>query len=313
MAEAIVAPAVCADIKHTLNFDCGIYAIISPGGRRYIGQAQSFYARWAQHQSLLKKGEHHCRALQRAWVKYGSSSFVFAKIAIVPTGELNRREQEQLDAYVNSGNRDLLYNVSLCAEASARGRPVPKEIRDRISASSKGRKRSTESIALTSGSGNGFFGKRHTEEAKARVSAANSKNFAAHRKISKPVICVELEKQFSGMSEAVRWLRENGRPSASISPISTSCTNPTKTAYGYTWRLATDTDRTSMIGRSRSGENCPRSIAVICVETSMRFVSMLDAERWLRSHGKPKAALTNIAKVCRNPEKTAYGYHWDYA
>lgn len=48
----------------------GIYEIVSPSGRRYIGSAVDITGRWATHRSRLRSGAHHCAGLQSAFKKY---------------------------------------------------------------------------------------------------------------------------------------------------------------------------------------------------------------------------------------------------
>jgi group I intron endonuclease len=79
-----------------INFNCGVYAIYGPNGRAYIGSTVSFSKRFGTHRRELKKGEHHCRALQRAYDKYGEHAFTYAKIAIVPASNLLTAEQVQM-------------------------------------------------------------------------------------------------------------------------------------------------------------------------------------------------------------------------
>jgi group I intron endonuclease len=55
---------------------------------------------------------------------------------------------------------------------------------------------------------------------------------------SKPVICIELDKQFGGFSEAARWLHENGFPKASNSALVSVCKGKQKSAYGFRWKYA---------------------------------------------------------------------------
>ena len=62
----------------------GVYAITClPTGKQYIGSAaQSFRIRWNLHRSRLRRGIHHSRYLQRAWVKYGEDAFEFRVLVI---------------------------------------------------------------------------------------------------------------------------------------------------------------------------------------------------------------------------------------
>lgn len=55
----------------------GIYAFIRKDtGRIYIGSTHWFFGgRFAQHISLLERNDHHCRALQFDWSRYGIDAF----------------------------------------------------------------------------------------------------------------------------------------------------------------------------------------------------------------------------------------------
>jgi group I intron endonuclease len=62
----------------------GIYEIVNlVNGKRYIGSAVVFKARWYTHRRELRAGTHHARKLQGAWNKSGESEFVFRILEIV--------------------------------------------------------------------------------------------------------------------------------------------------------------------------------------------------------------------------------------
>lgn len=64
--------------------DYGIYRILSPSGRSYVGVTQdSFKTRWRRHKYLLSVGKHFCRALQNAYDKYGSDSLSYEILEIL--------------------------------------------------------------------------------------------------------------------------------------------------------------------------------------------------------------------------------------
>ena len=48
----------------------GIYAIISPSGRQYIGQSDFIESRFEKHKHNLMRGTHDCVALQHEWNTY---------------------------------------------------------------------------------------------------------------------------------------------------------------------------------------------------------------------------------------------------
>lgn len=66
-------------------------------GKVYVGSAVNLKKRWFHHRKLLRKGMHHSVHLQRAWAKYGESSFVFEVLEVCPLEGLTGREQALLD------------------------------------------------------------------------------------------------------------------------------------------------------------------------------------------------------------------------
>lgn len=92
----------------------GIYAIIGPNGRRYIGQSARIENRFASHKRMLRQGCHHAPYLQNAWDFHGPEAFSFeivfaADIAV----DLTSIEQNFIDIYRSTG----LYNASMIAGA----------------------------------------------------------------------------------------------------------------------------------------------------------------------------------------------------
>lgn len=86
------------DIKNNATparsrFRCGIYGIVHIStGRTYVGQASEVERRWSVHKFWLRKGQHHCTYLQRAWNKYGETAFAFVFLELTSTSRLNQGE-----------------------------------------------------------------------------------------------------------------------------------------------------------------------------------------------------------------------------
>lgn len=71
----------------------GIYCIENTAnGKKYIGQAVDIKSRWRTHKCELRLGKHVNKHLQRAWKKYGESSFKFSVIEIAPVEKLDSLE-----------------------------------------------------------------------------------------------------------------------------------------------------------------------------------------------------------------------------
>ena len=114
----------------------GVYAIISPSGKRYIGSALDFAVRWRKHKRDLKAGRHHSPALQHAANKYGLDALRFEVIAYVARESLIVREQAEIDAYGMAN----LYNVCPKA-ANCEGRFHKAESREKVAKAKRGKPR----------------------------------------------------------------------------------------------------------------------------------------------------------------------------
>lgn len=111
-----------------------IYQIVVAGGSRtYIGSARDLGYRRRAHLHLLRKGTHHCRALQNAVTKYGIDAISWTILEDdIAESMLIEREQVWLDQH-----KGRLYNKSPTA-ASRLGATMSPEARAKISASLKG-------------------------------------------------------------------------------------------------------------------------------------------------------------------------------
>lgn len=141
--------------------------VIAGGSRTYIGSAHRLPYRRASHLSLLRKGTHHCRALQNAFNKYGEQALRWIILETVDDrSRLIEREQIWLDLYAGH-----LYNKSPTA-ASRLGATMSPEARAKISASLVGNKRRK--------------GVPFTPEDKAKVSAGLRAAYADGRRSPTP-------------------------------------------------------------------------------------------------------------------------------
>jgi group I intron endonuclease len=76
----------------------GIYQILNTANnKRYIGSTQNFSVRLYDHRKMLRKGNHHSAKLQRAYSKYGETSFVFEPIIECAVSMLTWYEQQVMD------------------------------------------------------------------------------------------------------------------------------------------------------------------------------------------------------------------------
>lgn len=78
----------------------GIYCIIGPKNRYYVGQSQGILNRIAKHREMLLTGSHYNKKLQNAWNKYGEAQFIFKILEKHPKGTcLNEHEQRWMNFY----------------------------------------------------------------------------------------------------------------------------------------------------------------------------------------------------------------------
>jgi group I intron endonuclease len=114
-----------------------IYQIrIDGGSKTYVGSAHNLTYRKRSHLSLLRKGAHHCRALQNAVKKYGFDAISWIVLEeVADRALLIEREQAWLDLL-----KGQLYNKSPTA-GSRLGATMSASARAKISASLKGNQR----------------------------------------------------------------------------------------------------------------------------------------------------------------------------
>ncbi len=153
----------------------GIYSIRNLiNGKIYIGSAIDIERRWKYHKNRLRHNKHDNVYLQRSWHKYGENNFKFVIVRLVKFKTmLVMCEQIYLDLY-ESYKRENGYNILKFA-SSLLGHKLSEEAKDHLS-------------KIMSGKNNPMFGKKHTDEAKRKISAYNKiRKFSAEtrNKISK--------------------------------------------------------------------------------------------------------------------------------
>lgn len=122
----------------------GIYEIRNTSnGKKYVGSAVDFGARWSKHRSELRRGVHHSRHLQQSWDKHGPDAFSFRKLLLCEKHELMECEQMAFIAFKPEFN--ILPNA-----ASPLGVKRTKEFCDAIGKRKKGQTHTQETKDLIS-------------------------------------------------------------------------------------------------------------------------------------------------------------------
>lgn len=251
----------------------GIYQIRNiQNNKRYIGSTHNFEERFYRHRYQLQTGKHHSILLQRAWDKYGEENFVFEKIIeydMINNDELLKIEQEFLDTeqpYAPEG-----YNVSRSAtnavcygEANGMygrkgenhplyGRKMPKEFGEKISKSSKGKKkhytpetlkvRSEKQSRAMMGSNNPNYGKNFSKSTREKIAAYHEKLIHCYDGATGDYIAT-----YKSQHEAMRITGINN------GAISQCCRKLTKLCDKKVWRFVDDGYTTDNIYKQ---ENLP--------------------------------------------------------
>jgi group I intron endonuclease len=121
----------------------GIYGIRNKkNGKMYVGQSVNVSDRFVRHKTELKNNKHKNNHLQRSYNKHGLEQFDFFIIEECEKKKLTKREQEWIDSYP----REILYNQQF-------------EVYD------------------LQGERNPFFGKKHTDKSKNKMSEWKKENY----------------------------------------------------------------------------------------------------------------------------------------
>lgn len=245
--ELTIAKNLGLEVVNGDGDEGGLYAIVGPKGKMYIGQTQGFARRWVEHKSALRGNRHHCISLQRSWNKYGESAFRFQPMFVLPESCRNKIEQNWFDSLGRN-----LYNSALDVMAPSRGRkaseetkrkmseshsgarnpnfgkPMPEETRRKISASRSGR---------FAGENSPFFGKPKSDAHRARLSASlTGKLVGKLNPGAQPVVCIDTGQSFPTYTAAAEWLRSIGHAKAELSAVRKAAIGQQKLAYGHRWK-----------------------------------------------------------------------------
>lgn len=132
----------------------------------YIGSAVKFKRRRWEHLDALKKNTHHCAALQAAWLEYGADAFEFELLEEVSDEDALRIEDMYLAQHAGA---EPCYNT---ATTTMQPPSVSADTREKI--------RSAMLRLYADPTNHPRTGKTHSEETKAKISAAKLANPSRH-------------------------------------------------------------------------------------------------------------------------------------
>lgn len=167
------------------NTGTGVYAIYCHENEKiYIGSSNRINLRFNHHRCDLRAGRHGNQHLQNAWNLYGEAAFSMSVILNCEIDDQLYFEQYYLDVWAESGR---LFNRRHDAKSPkgvkwTEDEKAAKSAAMKANPSFKGRHHTESSKAMLSvhakarfsdPSNNPFFGKKHTEESRKKVSEAN--------------------------------------------------------------------------------------------------------------------------------------------
>jgi group I intron endonuclease len=123
---------------------CGVYKLIFPNGKIYVGSSLNMENRLREHKRMLNKGVHHSKKLQYAFNKHGMPEFYFVLICR-PEDRL-MYEQNCMDIWKPDCNMSMIAGSiehtpetrKAIGEANSRRPPLTAEQSAQRSASRKG-------------------------------------------------------------------------------------------------------------------------------------------------------------------------------
>lgn len=211
--------------------ESGIYLMRNKvSGLIYIGQSFNIYRRVNAHFAELKRGAHNNIHLQRAYNKYGREVFEVEVLELCENNidKLNGREIfyiEKYDSFRNGYNQTPGgYSHEGCViteetrarmrashpDVSGKNNPMyGKTVYDFLTEEEVAKWKHNISVANT-GYKNGFYGKKHTEETKQKISAANKGRLAGEKnpRYGKPLLKEVVDKMREG--HAAFYARNSG-------------------------------------------------------------------------------------------------------
>lgn len=238
-----------------------VYVHTFPNGKTYVGQCKEpVDIRW-------KNGNgYKTQAVHNAIIKYGWENVSHKIVYSCGTREDAWEKELELIKTLNSNasSGGFGYNMSDGGERGSYGHRHTAEFKNRLH-------------DLNAGKNNRFFGKVHTEETRAKISAGNKGKVVSQESRAK------MSKSRSGSNHFQFGKYPSEETRQKISKALKGAANPRTGCYG---------------------KDCSNSKSVTCVETGIVYSCLSEIKEVLHID------MGGISKVCLGQRKTAGGYHW---
>ena len=281
----------------------GIYKITSPSGRFYIGSTVDLYSRWCGHRGSLRRGNHHCSALQRAANKYGVDALMFEIMALVERTDLRAVEQRAIIAYQPE------YNSTQSTKEPLSDLWKQPEFREKVT------KQASEQAKQLWLRNDGFRERQKIAAGRALSALHKNPDFASaqrDRAIAKLKTMNSPEvKQKAAEARRQRYLRdaearerrsEIGRKNIMHAQAALDEGHREKARERMRAMRADPNCR----ARNKAGQRAARGRPCVCLTNGMQFEVLSDASVWIGLSAKNSKT---IRKACDKGIE-AYGHHW---
>ena len=202
-------------IKKQENIIIGIYKIISPSNKVYIGKSINIYKRWNGYKNLNENKKQV--KIYNSLNKYGVGNHKFEIIEICSPCKLDQREVYWKKKFIKEQGWDL---ALFCKIFDVGGGPLSEETRLKIGKALKGQKRPSLS--------------------KARKGIKFSKERCLTLKVSKPNKRIKIIQLTLSNKKIKEWdsikLAETKFNNPKSGNIGACCRGKQKTAYGFKWK-----------------------------------------------------------------------------
>lgn len=278
----------------------GVYKITNSLNQKfYIGSAVDIRKRWNLHLMFLRRGKHHSRHLQRAFIKYGECVFTIEVLEQTERKRAALLECEQFYLDTLQPFRSAGYNI--CRKAgSALGVKRTADAREKNRLRmlgnipwNKGKKRPPFSeewkrkLGAKSGKDNHFFGKKHTDATKKIIGAKNKGKSVGERNFF-------YGKDFSGP--------KNGM-------FGKTHSEATRKLLGANKGRVFPEETRQRMSAAQKGKPAKRAVIQkdLTGNTVARFSSIADAARAVNT------SVPNIQCCVYGRSRTAKGFRWELA